>query len=268
MRNILTLLLVCCCFSPIYAQKGKVIKGALSGGSALTNAVTRQVAKQTISVPQVRLAQITNMPGKPMVKLGVAVDNSAAVLPARMLTGEESIRLIWPNYDKKEGALDAIYLPSVLNTQEEVVYRGLILHSLQSVENILTKGFETNKVTIDPGKIFFAGWLSRALIFATDDNVETGLPVLVKFIVSADKENIYEQRWFFGLRRDYYLKEDVPASSLQDVLVFLEVNGKPDWYKATLKNGELIFTPAPSRIFADDELIEHKLDIPKENRDW
>lgn len=50
-------------------------------------------------------------------------------------------------------------------------------------------------------------------------------------------------------------------------MVFLEVAGRPGWYKAQLKAGELVLTPVPGKVFEQKELIEHPLDIPPERTD-
>lgn len=245
MKKLLVLFLMVCCFSPIYAQKGKVIKGALSGGSALTDAVTRQVAKQTVTVPQVRLAQITNMPGQPTVKLGGAVDNGAATLPARWLSPAQSQRMLF--HPREEGLL--LYVPTALNTTEAAVYRGLSLQNLDELDNLLQNGLELNKIQ---GRTEYAIFASNQLRVAMEyalssSGGEMAVPVLVKIPVTKQCKPL-------GYNGHYVFINDVPAQYLSDIMVFLEVKGTPGWYKVVRENNEMLFKPVPSKLISEADL--------------
>ena len=210
------------------------------------------------AAPQIK---ITNLPGEPTVKLGGNVDNLPKVLSARMLSGAENFRFIFPNFP----SYSEKYLPSSLNTEEEFGYRGLKLYSLESVKHILENGLEWRRGGYK-GKIFFTGDLNRVTDFITERTDSKLLPTIVKFNLPEDRRFIYTHQSLFN--EDYYIwLRSIWAYSIQDVMVFLEVNGKPGWYKATLEGGALVFTPVPSRVFNRDEFIIHEFSIPEENQD-
>ena len=158
--------------------------------------------------------------------------------------------------------MSPLYLPLVLNSEERAFYRGLHLNNLEAVKNILENGIELNEVSEETAretgpKIYFSGYPRRVVRFSTkDDDAHNWLPTVIRFELPS-WYTVYEHKLLGGYK-DYIVRQNIPARYVMDVMVFLEVNGKPDWYKATLENGELVFTPAPSRVFTDDELIIHK----------
>ena len=218
----------------------------------------KKTVQLPVSGPRI---QITNLPGEPTVKLGRATDDMPAMLSARLLTGEENFHLIFPDMPR----YSVHYLPSSLNTEEEVGYRGLKLYNLESVKNILENGLEWKRGGYN-GKIFFTGNLNRVTDFVTEHTDRNLLPTIVKFNLPEDRRFMYTRVSLFNV--DYYLwLENIWSYYIQDVMVFLEVNGKPGWYKATLENGELVFTPVPSRVFNTKEFIIHNFEIPEHNMD-
>ncbi|MBO4675904.1 MAG: hypothetical protein J5601_07480, partial [Elusimicrobiaceae bacterium] len=212
--------------------------------------------------------QITNLPDKPLVKLGGTTKNTPAVLSARILSGDENYKRLY----SREGWFPPVYVPEALNTAEESVFRGLKLYNLASIQNILTNGLEYDRVATGmEDKIYFSGGVYRAAGYITWHKSKYSpynvIPTLVRLALPADRSDIYAHSilWAFDY---YYQVRNIPASYIQDVMVFLEVDGKPDWYKVTLEDGELIFTPAHSRVFEPAELIEHNINIPETNIDF
>ncbi len=267
MRNLLTLLLLCCCLSPAFAQRN-FLRGLThwtrpaAFETNIKSAVLRTEAALKLPVsPHIRIA---NLPSEPLVKLGGVVGNAPAVSPARLLSGKESFEKI------RLGTfgLDFVYVPLALNTGEEAVYRGLRLYDLESVKNILEHGLEYTRVSKKAeNRIYFTSSLPRAVWFATRqfNSPESVIPVLVKFDIP-DKNLVYARQSPLDKSSDYYYSmRNIHASFIKDVVVFLEVNGKPGWYKAMLKDGKLVLIPAPSEVFDTEHLIEHAPDIPKEN---
>ena len=113
-------------------------------------------------------------------------------------------------------------------------------------------------------RMYFSGSLYRA---ASDKHINDWqsshgeIPTLFKFAVPSWRGDIYERNeWDY-----FYYFTNLPAGYIQDVMVFLEVGGEPGWYKVTLENGVLVFTPAPSRVFKYSELVDHKISIPESN---
>ena len=210
------------------------------------------LAEQAAFTPQppTQHIKITNLPGEPLVKLGGAVDNAPAVLSARLLDGEALYAGIFPQTRQ-------MIVPSALTRREKAaVYRGMYMADLKNVGNLLINGLEINKSDAYPGEIYTTPFLRMALGYAVPKpGVKPEIPVLVRIRLTTELlDKKASVSW--GAERVFY--KAIPASFLSDVMVFLEVNGKPDWYKVTLENGELIFTPAPSRVFKDNELIRHE----------
>lgn len=277
MRNLLTLLLLCCCFSPAFAQ-GNFWRGlthwktpAVQTGS-ISARVKSTIARTWLQAtrPANSYIQITNMPGQPFVKLGAplpaqegTLTRSSAVLPARMLTGEESYKKIFLGMS----LAGLVYAPAALNTGEEVVYRGMKLYDLQSIQNILENGMEYTKASKkNEWKIYFSNSLSRAAQYSIQyDSPESEIPVLVRFVMP-DKNLVYARKHIIrGIWDYHYRMRNISVRYIEDVMVFLEVNGKAGWYKAVLENGKLVFTPMPSEVFNEQDLIKYIPDIPKEN---
>ena len=263
MKKLLVLGLLCLCISPSYAQKNfwrgvTHWKKPAAFETNIKSAVSRTEAALKLPVaPHIR---ITNMPGQPMVKLGGAVDNMPKVLSARMLTGAECDNAIRVGYTEW---LSPLYLPLALNSEERAFYRGLHLNNLEAVKNILENGIELNEVSEETAsetgpKIYFSGYPRRVVRFSTkDDDAHNLLPTIIRFELPS-WYTVYEHKLLGGYK-DYITRQNIPARYVMDAMVFLEVDGKPDWYKVTLENGELVFTPAPSRVFTEKELITHKV---------
>lgn len=236
------------------------------------NAVTRALVQ--VKSPMATHIQITNLLDQPLVKLGtplpvpegMTVRRRSPALPARMLSGKESDKVLFPEEGR---TLSALYAPIALNTEKKFFFRGLALYNLKSLQEILERGFEFAKVSPKyNGKIYFSGWLYRAALFVTErePTEKAVLPTLIRFTVPS-KDPVYGSTYWTGL--DYYFSYwNMPAGYIQDVMVLLDVGGKPGWYKVTLEDEKLVFTPAEGRLFRSYELIEHNLDIPDWKIDW
>ena len=246
-------------------------KSATSASRAAGN-VQRGITRALVQVkpPMATHIQIVNLPEKPFVKLATPLPvidgvpgNPFPILQARILSGEENYK----HLHSKGGFFPPVYVPEVLNTQEEAGFRGLKLYDLQDVQHILEYGLEYRKVTAKmENKIYFADGVYHAAGYITDnDSPYLELPTLVRFKLLPDKSNIYANVSLFFDLNYYYWGKNIPSGYIQDVMVFLEVGGEPGWYKATLENGELVFTPAPSRVFKSTELIKHDFQIPGRN---
>lgn len=254
MKKLLILSLFCFCVCPSYAQKNfwrgvTHFKKPAAFETNIKAAVLRtEAALKLPGSPHIRIA---NLPGEPTVKLGGNVDNLPKLLSARMLSGKESYKGI------KKNDTD-IYLPVDLNTENPSFYKGLHLYDLKSIQNIFENGIEIDRVSDGMGyKIYFSGYVGRTISFSTNNDDENALlPTIIRFELPTWLD-VYVHKRVWG-PEDYIVHNDIRARYITDVMVFLEVNGKPDWYKVSLENDELIFTPAPSRVFTDDELIIHK----------
>ncbi|MBR4356054.1 MAG: hypothetical protein IKP96_05785 [Elusimicrobiaceae bacterium] len=265
-KKLLVLGLMISCFSPSFAQGKKIIEAGRSG-SSLTEAVTRQTAqtlKRTSHTPGVQFARIINLPDGPLVKLGGSVDNGPAVLAARMLRGADSYYILRPC--TASGAYTGeVFLPQDILKNEKSFYRGMRLEKIDDLKNLLINGLEIDK-THYRGEIFTSLDASVPLWYATMGN-EHRLIVLIKIPVTESLRSYAPEAWpiedRYAPRRsqrgdEVFFRRDVPIRFISDVWIFWEVDGKPDWYKVTLENDELVFTRAPSRMFTDVELIRHE----------
>lgn len=226
--------------------------------------VTRALVK--VQPPMATHIQIRTTQGLVFVKLGTPLPvtggmpgNPFPVLKARAMSGQANYQALFKRRDY------SVYLPIALNTSEECAYRGLRLYSLDAIHRILTSGLQYSKVSSEMDyRMYFSGSLYRVTNYNYInqwDSRQAELPTIVKFAVPSYHGNIYARNdWDY-----YYYFRDLPAGFIQDVMVFLEVGGEPGWYKVTLENGELVFTPAPSRVFKFSELVDHKIDIPEIN---
>lgn len=277
MKKIVPILLIALCAFPAWAQWRALsgwpgLRGAIVAAPRAAENVERGVARAMVkrTPPLATHIQIMNLPNKPLVKLGTPLTvkngvpgNPFPILQARILSGEENFKhLILPG----SGFFPPVYVPEALNTQEESGFRGLKLYNLQDVQHILEHGLEYNKVTEEMRyKIYFANGVYRAADYITDGSSYLELPTLVRFRILPDKSNMYASISLFCDLNYYYWFRNIPPGYIRDVMVFLEVGGEPGWYKATLENGALVLTPAPSRIFKSSELVTHDFDIPATN---
>lgn len=263
MKKLLVILLLICCVGPALAQEGKVIKAvkAARGSTALTEAVSQQAARQTLraaKIPIPQLAQIANLPGCPTVSVrraNPAPGGVTGVLPARILNYKELHSFL--HHERQ------IYVPLSFAKSKTGLYRGMQLENLDDVKNLLINGMEVSKTA--KNAIFADSRLPVNMSYALPDPYEeSSFPVLVRIKLT---KPFLKRNPPAHLNTQWIFPDDIPAAMLPDVMVFLEIGGEPGWYKVTLENGELVFTPAPSRVFKFDELVDHKINIPERNRD-
>ena len=257
--------LICYCVSPLYAQWGRGIlprKNFATLKARVQSAISR--TRVPITPPNVPHIQITNLPKQPLVKLGGTADNAPAVLSARMLPGADSWDIIRLTDDI--GAYTGqTFLPKDILENKESFYRGMRLEKLDDIKNLLINGLEVNKSNYSD-KIHASLQISIPLWYATMGS--ENLPVLIQ-IPATEVLHSYAPEAFptedryapkaFQTGEECVFRRDIPASFISNIWVFLEVEGKPDWYKVTLEDGELVFTLATSRVFSNNELIYHEL---------
>ena len=146
MKQLLIILLLTCCVGPAFAQEKPLIKAGLEGISNLAGAVNRGVVTQTAGaakVPVVRLAQLTNLPDQPRVRVRLWLTRNLPTIPevlsARVFVGNDMPGQIFSDKWKK------LYIPPILNEPEPALYRGMRLSNLEELKYVLTHGLETKK---------------------------------------------------------------------------------------------------------------------------
>ena len=257
MKKPVILIVGCLCVSPAFAQSGKWRGLRRMVGPVMERQVLEKLARSVPFTPLPTISQIhvENLPDQPRVWLNAPLpEGENRIMTAKIPVADS---YVFPKESQR------IYLPLVFNTQEQVAYRGMDLSNFEEVKNILQVGLETAKVSPPMPGMFFAGSVYKAALYATVPPREA-ITTIVQFKLPADLP-VYE--WI----GNYYTTKDIPAEYIQHVMVFLEVEGKGNWYKATLENGELVLIWEPSRFFRRDKLVNHSFEImfnPEQADPW
>ncbi|MBR4682466.1 MAG: hypothetical protein IKP06_04100 [Elusimicrobiaceae bacterium] len=258
MKKILIMLFLVYCIGPAFAQKG-----AGKAAQSLTG-LERQVARAAQKTVRTALAAeyvpITNLPGSPTVKFRLPFVAGVEKSTAALLAPDDVYPLVFSKgpratYPKK------MFVPQGFLSKNKNFYRGMKLVSLEDLTNLFKNGLELGKSVDFPDKIYATSEASFAVAYAMPSTaynsfweVEANLPVLIK-IPATEELRQYAPEVF---RYHETFRRDVPAQFISDIWVFLEVNGKPDWYKVVWQNGELVFTPAPGKMRSWSAGVEKK----------
>lgn len=251
MKKLIFIFLIGMSVSPSLAQGGN--RSALSHGiqaatspsvlNSVKQAVVAAMSHHMTESPVMTSVQINNFQNHPRVHISTTIPVPDGTLSARVLAPYELSPEI---FSSSQG-----YVPLQFLTAEHAVYRGMKLENIEDLKNILTRGLEINK-TQQLNKIYASSSLSVAIYYALptlwnkwEGEVQTDLPVLVKIPLTSYllAENAPDN---LGLRQVFY--RDIPADMIEDVMVFLEVDGKPGWYKVILNEEKLILTPVANRV--------------------
>ena len=256
MKKLWMLSLLCFCVCPAFAQRNfwrglTHFKKPAALETNIKSAVSRTEA--ALKLPVTPHIQIANLPGEPLVKLGGTVDNAPAILSARMLVGADSWHFIRPT-DAIGRYTEQTFLPKDILENKESFYRGMRLGKLDDIKNLLINGLEVNKSNYS-GEIYASLQISIPLYYATMGS--ENLPVLIQ-IPATETLRSYAPEAFptedryaakaFQTGEVCIFRRDIPAHFISNVWVFLEVNGKPDWYRVTLEDDALVFTPCGKMI--------------------
>ena len=213
--------------------------GADAANNGLAQQVGRQLTEQALhaaKVPNTVLAQISNLPGKPLVQVRMEAPLSTVMqmVPARVLPSIEVYKSISLVENRQ------LYVPDAFTETRNVLYRGMRFAQLSDLENILLKGIELRRSAYS--ELYFAYIFSEAmryaLPYATTEEVCGDFPVVVKVPVT-DQLPVSQT----GVTAQAY--RDLSAEFISDVMVFLEINGRADWYKAIMENNKLVLISTP-----------------------
>ena len=241
-----------------FAQGGEVVErgleAAFKGGATVsTEQLLRLVGRQAFPRPGVQLAEIINWSTKPLVQV-VSNQNitvpSMKMISAQAVNGEAFRRVVFPQLGVRN-------LPVELNDSAPALYRGMPLN-LKDIKNLLKKGMELERSSFR--QLYFSADIDVALACANEENLL--LPVVVKVNVTPELEALHPPHLYEY--DNYVFNGNIPAQFIKDgkVMVFLEVNGEPGWYKATLENDELLLKPTTTKLFQKSDLIKHRFDTP------
>ena len=246
MKKLLLILIGAAAVSPLYAQAGKAADGGLKFAtqSDLALTVAQKVGQQAVRkagvsvVSPVRLGQMINLPGKPLVQVRLNTDETSPleeILPVRILPSIQIYKSVSPLGSRQ------LYVPSAFTETKNVLYRGMRFTKLSDVENLLLRGLEIRLSAYS--EIYFAYLFSMAMGYTLpripDEEVKGDFPIVVK--VPVIPQLPVSQT---GVAAQAY--QDLPAEFISDVMVFLEINGRADWYKAIVENNKLVLVSVPT----------------------
>jgi hypothetical protein len=137
-----------------------------------------------------------------------------------------------------------IFAPRGIYGRERAVFRGLKLN-MNDLSNLLEHGLEVGKVRMPTQEMFASFKPEQALLFAIPNiTVEADLPVLVKIPFTSEIEALVE----WGSLDDVAFKQDIPAAAISDVWVLVNLDGKPDWCKVVLQDGNVSLIPGYGEV--------------------
>ena len=261
MKKIVTVILVCFCFSPAFAQGEKTAAEIATGkvGAEITRqmqAATSQAARAESQIAaeftrQMRhaqrqtnlLSQVEKYKLVPLIipEIVLSVPTKVA-LPASTQDKEKAVGSLLLStyllYQNEDAQLES-YLTHLSKVgTSKFLYRGLHLSDLKEVSYILQHGLTLDKTGYN--SIYMTANPAVARHYA---KVEKGIPVVVMMDRSALAGSLRR-----GNLSEPYAEKDVPAEAVLRVFVLLDINGTPGWYKTTLENERLVFMPVAAAL--------------------
>ena len=255
MKYILFLLLLVFGTFPTHAQRGQGLRTWLKSWKmrpSVAAQVEQRAARQAVQTSVtagMRLAKIANLPGTPLVQVQFPEGDGPQgtdILPARVLKPSEVYKAISLTYNSQ------LCVPAEFATPDGAIYRGLKLNNLAELKNILVHGMEIKKSHFP--EIYASYSLGVALGFsvspfewATYENlpdIDFELPTVVKIPVTI---RLLEKNTPYESNGDVFFRQDIWPDLMSDVMVFLEVDGKPGWYRATLQDKNLVLIYSPTK---------------------
>ncbi len=252
MKQMILILLSVICFSPLFAQSGKIVDTGMKAASSSKEFVLKvgqkagqQLARQAVC--NIPMAQILNWSGQPLVRVRPLEDivvpfspENPVSLLAKVLDYNVAARYIFPEGRDEH----KIYIPTPWENQTQPAwYRGMKIHNLLELRNLLENGLELSKISPRYPGIFSTSEIDLALKHAVPwGAVAPVLPVVVKMPATFELSKENEPDGYADFLRLF--RRDIRPDQIEDVMVFLSVNETPGWYKVVLQEGELVFIPA------------------------
>ncbi len=242
---------------PVVTRAGGPFK-AVKGIRQVNPAVVQRALIQASS--PVQALRISNLPGRPVVQFYV----KEPVVPiVRRPPSPKVYKLFFPENTESGFLKGRMFVPQGLFGPQKAVYRGMALQ-LPELKHVLTNGLEPRKSLVHR-KVYTAFSPVTALSYANPAG---------RYIAGHEKKNAFAvlvkipftpalQLYARNMGQDMKLgnivfTQDLPALFISDVWVLLEVNGQPNWYKAVLQKGKLVFLPANGELRA----VSERNDVP------
>ncbi len=284
-KKLIALCVVSLCISSAFAQRGRISRpvGRPTVSQTLRQKTHRQSPPNVNYYLRKKIQPRTQPPLKRCETTLLNLQDHPKLIIYTQHNGPLTARLLFP--DEIDKQLHA-FLPKHYIKDRYTLYRGMVLNSLEDLENILQNGLEVYR-TRQGTAVWTSPSIHTALNHALprftlrhNGEFQTELPVMVRISRTSQllAENPPED---LGYRQPF--SRDIKPEYIAEVSVFLEVNGTPDWYTATLEDGHLVLRPqadpadltkpnAPTnlRILPDEELFkaisnddEMKLFVPQ-----
>lgn len=248
MKRILTVLLLVCCANAAFAQKGA---GRVLGNyTHLTEQAARAIQREIrFTSRQLRLVdELEHYRQIPLKIVGVFNTGPAAlalpVTQAKHLNLEAAQLSL--NHDENIYKLAIArlgdYLAHISEAEgTEFIYRGMHLGDLGEIEHILLEGLEVDKTGYDA--VYATQSFSFAMRYTNESPYR--IPVLVALEGTLIDDLACDIMW--PELGSYCSETDIPAAAISHVFAFLDINGKPAWYRVVLQD-EMIFIPLPEEF--------------------
>ena len=264
MRKFLGCLIVCFCMVPAFSfptgkgplvlfRKGKLVKPAeLVNPDVISRAVAGSPVRAAAATNGVRQITIAGLSDASPVQFDLTNGPVSPNIPPipEIPASETTVQLI--PHGKVFGVLffeypyRGMFAPRGLGGGRKALYRGMKLANINEIKNLFLNGLQTGKVRMYSKEIFTAVDPIRALIHAVPDiTVDADLPVLVRISFSQEIAEMVE--WEDS--QVVVFEKDIPAGSISDVWVLLNINGKPDWCKAVLQDDQVVLIPGYGKLY-------------------
>ncbi|MBR4356049.1 MAG: hypothetical protein IKP96_05760 [Elusimicrobiaceae bacterium] len=256
MRKILATLLFIFIISPSFAQSGisKQVQAAIQrAGTGADEAVTRAIIN--IITDRVLLSQQIatmalvplNMPKSGTTQPVLAFPKNSPRLPREL----KAAGALAPSPESMSEVNADLSLYFLLRGKHRSMYRGMGLSNLEEVRDILLDGLKVEKTNYPD--IYMTQFPTLALEFATHYN-----PDKISVIVIISAEAIFP--FIEPVASDEYTcNRDVTTDMIDEVLVFLNINGKEAWHRAVLQDDHLVFLPLPEEPMDEIENLPEEM---------
>lgn len=201
-----------------------------------TNLVNQQlILKNLLSSHAVRKLEFPEVDSPISAVLMVTDETNTTYLPARARVLLNNLK-----YENIESYLENFLLHQEVTQQRAFLYRGIHISGLQAIGNMLHHGLEVKKSHYG---VICMGDLLTARMFAIDNGkvripVIVGVPgeLLIPYLKFNRDTAIYP-------RVEATFPFDIPPTMFSQLLVFLEIDGKAEWYKVMPDNERMVFIP-------------------------
>ena len=252
MRKIIILLGIALLVPPAYAQTGQAlflleevttgVREVVQPGSLgpLVGDAVRQAAPRIVELS-------LNLPEAEVVQFRFPATLAPDISPtARLVPREKVSDFLFSVGDMQQFGTEQYFAPRDLVGPEKALFRGMRMRNIADLQNLFINGLQTDRVILYSRKIFTSPDPLTALVYAVPNvGVDADLPVLVKIPLTPEVQSqiLWEDynRAFFG--------QDIPAAYISDIWVLLDVNGKPDWCKAVLRDGKPVLIPGYGQLY-------------------